>query len=81
MLTEHAIRKTFGNVQPQERRDYSGPGGNLQYEAYAAPGISEDTAGWLIVKHSFDANNTDIEAQPKYGLIYTLRAIYDYSQP
>lgn len=81
MLTDQAIRKTFGNIQPQERRDYSGPGNSLQYEAYATPGISEDTAGWVIIKHSFNGGNADIESQPKYGLIYTLRTIYDYGSP
>lgn len=80
-LTESAKKKNFGNVEPQQRRDYSGPGNTMLYEGYAAPGVSEDVAGWIIVKHSFDSNNADSESQPKYGLVWTLRAIYNYANP
>jgi len=81
MLTDQAIKKTFGNVQPQERRDYSGTGNSLIYEGYATPGITEDIAGWVIIKHTVDADGFDTESQPKYGLIWTLRAIYSYDSP
>lgn len=81
MLTESAKKRTFGNVEPQQMRDYSGPGGTLLYEGYATPGISTAIAGWVIVKHSFNSGNADIETQPKYGLIWDLRTIYDYSTP
>lgn len=81
MLTDQAIKKTFGNVQPQERRDYTGTLNSLLYEGYATPGISEDTAGWVIIKHTVDGSGYDLESQPKYGLIWTLRAIYNYGQP
>lgn len=80
-LTESAKKKYFGNTEPQQRRDYSGPGDTMLYEGYAAPGVSEDTAGWIIAKHSFDSNNADTESQPKWGLIWTLRSIYDYDTP
>lgn len=80
-LTQTANRKQFGNVEPQQRRDWTGPSSQLLYEGYAAPGVSEDTAGWVIIKHSFDASSNDKESQPKYGLIWTLRSIYDYSSP
>lgn len=82
MLTESAKKFSFGHVEPQQRRDYSGPGNSLLYEGYATPGISEDTAGWIIIKHSFNAGNMDTESQPKYGCIWTLRATaYDYNSP
>lgn len=80
-LTESFKKKIFGNTEPQQRRDYSAPGNALLYEAYATPGISEDTMGWVIIKHSYDANGADNETQPKWPLIYTLRAIYSYDTP
>ena len=80
-LTDQAIKKTFGNIEPQQRRDYTGPLNSLLYEAYATPGISEDIAGWVIIKHTVDANGYDLASQPKYGLVYTLRNIYNYDSP
>lgn len=80
-LTESAKKKYFGNTEPQQMRDYSGPGSTMLYEGWAAPGVSTSVAGWIIAKHSFDVNNADIESQPKFGLIWDLRSIYDYSKP
>lgn len=80
-LTESAKKKNFGNVEPQQMRDWSGPGGALLYEGYATPGISQNVSGWCIIKHSFDSNNFDNESQPKFGLIWAIRTIYDYSVP
>ncbi len=80
-LTSQFIKKNFGNIQPQERRDYSGNMNSLLYEGYATPGISEDTAGWLIIKHTVDGSGYDIESQPKLGLIWTMRSIYNYDSP
>lgn len=80
-LTEKAQAYNFGHAEPQQRRDYSGPGSALIYEGYATPGISEDTAGWVIIKHSFDGSGFDTESQPKFGLIWTLRTIYSYDSP
>lgn len=80
-LTESAKKWSFGNIEPQQLRDYSGPGNSLQYEGYATPGVSEDTAGWVIIKHEFNAGNADTGGKPKYGLIWTLRAIYSYNSP
>lgn len=80
-LTESAKKYNFGNTEPQQRRDYGGPGSALLYEGYASPGTSEDTAGWVIVKHSFNVDGFDTESQPKRGLIWTLRAIYNYDTP
>lgn len=80
-LTESAKKHWFGNVEPQYRFDYSGPTGMMKYEGYASPGVPETTAGWVIIKHSFNSDNADIEGQPKYGLIWSLRTIYNYDSP
>jgi hypothetical protein len=80
-LTESFKKRIFGNTEPQQQRDYSGPGNTLLYEGYATPGIKTSTAGYVIVKHSFDVNNMDIESQPKVGLIWDLRSVYDYTNP
>ena len=80
-LTESAKKYSFGHVEPQQLRDYSGPGNTLLYEGYGTPGIATSTAGWIIVKHSYDVNGADNQTQPKYGLIWDLRGIYNYSQP
>lgn len=80
-LTELFVKKNFGNIQPQERRDYSGSMNSLLYEGYGTPGISEDTAGWTIIKHTVDGSGYDIESQPKLKLVWTLRAIYSYDTP
>lgn len=80
-LTESAKKFWFGNVEPQYRFDPSGPGGTILYEGYATPGVSEDLPAWVVVKHTFDGNNVDIEGQPKYGIVWTLRATYDFDVP
>lgn len=80
-LTESAKKRNFGNVQPQDRRDYSGTNNAMVYEGYATPGISEDTPGWIIIKHTIDGTGLDVESQPKYGVIWTLRTIYNYASP
>lgn len=80
-LTENFIRKNFGNIQPQEERDYSGPGNTLLYEGWATPGVSTATSGWTIIKHSFNAGNMDTQSQPKIGIIWDLRTIYNYTSP
>lgn len=80
-LTESAKRYFFGHVEPQQLRDYSAAGNALLYEGYATPGVATSTAGWVIVKHSYDSNNADNQTQPKAGLIWDLRSIYDYSKP
>lgn len=82
-LTDSFKNKTFGNAEPQQLRDYTGgqEGTNLLYEGYAAPGVSQDTAGWVIVKHSYGPTGADTQTQPKYGLVWTLRSIYSYNSP
>ncbi len=80
-LTESFKKKWFGKVEPQQLRDYSAPGNALLYEGYATPGISEDTAGWVIVKHSYDGNGADDQTQPKLGVIWDLRTVYNYYSP
>lgn len=80
-LTESAKKFYFGHAEPQQLRDYSAPNDALLYEGYATPGISEDTSGWIIVKHSYDGNGADDQTQPKIGLVWSLRAIYNYNSP
>ncbi len=80
-LTESFKKKQFGNTEPQQERDYSGPGNTLLYEGYATPGVLTSVAGWVIIKHSFDSGNMDTQSQPKIRVIWDLRSIYDYSSP
>lgn len=79
-LSESAKKFWFGNIEPQYRLDYSGTGGAIKYEGYATPGTSEDAAGWVILEHT-TVNGADTAGKPKYGLVWTLRAIYNYDSP
>lgn len=79
-LTESFKKKQFGNTEPQQERAYTDDL-YLTYEGYASPGVSQDTAGWVIVKHTLNDNNLDTQSRPKIGVIWSLREIYDYDSP
>lgn len=81
MLTESQKKFQFGNTEPQQRRDYSGAGNTLEYEGYASPGTAETTAGWVIIKHTVNNDNADVQSQPKFGVIWTIRSMYNFNTP
>lgn len=75
-LSEQERLKLFGKSPLQYREDYSGSQGQLLYEGYASADTTEDTVGWLIFKHYFDAQGNDDRSIPYYWGSWTLRAIY-----
>ncbi len=66
----------------QQRIAYSGA--NTEYMGYADPGISENDAGWLIIKWTYNSSGY---AETKkfaggskaFDKIWTNRAGYDYA--
>jgi hypothetical protein len=77
-ITESAKKYHFGNIEPQQLRDYSGPGNTLLYEGFSVQGTPQASPGWVILKHIFDGNNMDKGTSMLVGKSYSIRSSYTF---